>query len=234
MADYFIAPAQNCIPIPDHLGEDMAALTEPLAVMVRAMRRARVRPGDVVTIIGAGPIGLCGIAAARAAGASKVIAIAHGGKRGEVAAQVGAMHVLNSKEEGWREEYYEITSGLGSDVVIDAGGNVQAMRLAVELTRRQGRCVINSVVDEDVPIPGLDVLLGEKEIIGTVGHSAEREFHWALQYLADGRVNLEPMITGRIYLGDAVEKGFERLKADRSQIKILVTPHQDWVKEDLS
>lgn len=229
LAETFIVPAENCIPIPDHLGEDAAALTEPLAVMVRGVRRGRVRPGDVVTVVGAGAIGLCGIAAAKAAGASKIIAVAHGGKRGEAAAEVGAMHVLNSKEAGWKEEYYALTKGIGSDVVIDAGGNVQAMRLAFELTRSQGRCVINSVVDDDVPIPGLDLLLREKEIIATVAHSADREFSWALQYLADGRVNVEPMITGRIYLGDAVEKGFERLKTDRSQIKILVTPHQDWV-----
>jgi (R,R)-butanediol dehydrogenase/meso-butanediol dehydrogenase/diacetyl reductase len=229
LADFFIVPAENCVPIPDHLGEDVAALTEPLAVMVRAVRRGNVQAGDVVTVIGAGAIGLCGIAVAKAAGASQVIAIAHGGKRAEVAVEMGATRVLNSNQEGWREEFYDLTQGLGADVVIDAGGNPKAMRLAVELTRRQGRCVINSVVDDDIPVPGLDILLGEKEIAGTVGHSTNREFRWALQYLADGRVDVEPMITDRIYLADAVDKGFKRLAVDRAQIKILVTPHQDWV-----
>jgi (R,R)-butanediol dehydrogenase/meso-butanediol dehydrogenase/diacetyl reductase len=230
LAEYVVVPANNCIPIPDALGEDVAALAEPLAVMVRAVRKGRTQVGDVVTVVGAGAIGLCGITAAKAAGASNIIAIAHGGKRAQVAAQVGAMHVLNSKQEGWEEEYYDLTHGIGSDVVIDAGGNIQAMRLAVVLTRRQGRCVIASVVDADFPVPGLDVLLGEKEIIGSVGHSTDREFQWALQLLADGRVDLEPMITGRIALQESLEQGFERLKTDRDQIKILVTPHDDWVK----
>jgi (R,R)-butanediol dehydrogenase/meso-butanediol dehydrogenase/diacetyl reductase len=230
LAESFIAPATNCIPIPDGLGEDVAALTEPLAVAVRAMHKGRVQMGDMVTVVGTGTIGLCAIAAALAAGASKVIAIAHGGKRAEVAARMGAMHVLNSKEKGWREAYDGMTGGIGSDVVIDAGGNVLAMRLAYELTRWEGRCVIASVVDEDVSFPSLDLLLHEKEIVGTNGHTTDREFRWALQYLADGRINVKPMITDRIYLGEALKQGFERLQADRNQIKILVTPHRDWVK----
>ena len=230
LADTFVVPAENCVPIPDHLGEDVAALTEPLAVMVRGVRKGRVQAGDVVTVVGAGTIGLCGVAAARAAGASKVIAVAHGGKRAEVAIEMGAASVLDSRDDGWRGEYYDITEGLGSDVVIDAGGNVPAMHLAVELTRRQGVCVISSVVDDDATYPGLDLLMGEKEIIGTVGHSTDREFRWALQFLADGRVDAEPMITGRIHLADGLEKGFKTLQADRSEIKILVTPHENWIK----
>ena len=142
---------------------------------------------------------------------------------------MGAAFVLDSREEGWREAHRHITGGLGSDVVIDAGGNVQAMRLALDLTRTQGRCVIASVVDDDVPLPGLDLLLREKEVVGSVGHSAQVEFRKALQYLAEGRVDVTPIITGRIHLKDAVEKGFHSLASNRDEIKVLVTPHRDWV-----
>jgi (R,R)-butanediol dehydrogenase/meso-butanediol dehydrogenase/diacetyl reductase len=229
MAEYFLAPAENCIPIPDDMPEDVVALAEPLSVMVRGVRKGRVMAGDVVTVVGVGTIGLMGVAAARVAGASKVIVVAHGGRRAEVAVQMGATHILNSYEEGWNEEFLDITDGLGSEVVIDAGGNLDAMRLAVDLTSRRGRCVFNSVVDDDVPISALDMVLDEKEIIGTVAHSYDREFKWSVQYLVDGRVNVEPMITSRVYIEDAVGEGFDRLIADRNQIKILVTPHKDWV-----
>jgi (R,R)-butanediol dehydrogenase/meso-butanediol dehydrogenase/diacetyl reductase len=229
LAEYFIVPAANCIPIPAHLNEDVAALTEPLAVMVRAVRKGNIQAGDTVTVIGAGTIGLCGIAAARVAGAGKIISVAHGGKRAQVAAAMGATHVFDSRQDGWRERFYDLCDGIGSDVVIDCGGNVEAMRLAVELTRRQGRTVINSVVDADIPIPGLDLMLGEKEIVGTVGHSTNKEFRWALGFLADGRIDVEPIISDRIHLSEGLEKGFERLAKDRDQIKILVTPHEDWV-----
>jgi (R,R)-butanediol dehydrogenase/meso-butanediol dehydrogenase/diacetyl reductase len=229
MAEYFLAPAENCIPIPDDMPEDVVALAEPLSVMVRGVRKGRVMAGDVVTVVGVGTIGLMGVASARVAGASKIIVVAHGGRRAEVAAQMGATHLLNSYEEGWMEEFLDITDGLGSEVVIDAGGNLDAMRLAVDLTGRRGRCVFNSVIDDDVPISALDMVLDEKEIIGTVAHSFDREFKWAVQYLVDGRVNVAPMITSRIYIEDAVGDGFDRIMADRNQIKILVTPHADWV-----
>jgi (R,R)-butanediol dehydrogenase/meso-butanediol dehydrogenase/diacetyl reductase len=229
MADCFNIPATNCIPLPDSLSEDEAALTEPLAVMIRAVHKGRVQVGDIVTVIGAGAIGLCGIAAARVAGASHVISLTHGGSRAEAARQMGATTVLNTREENWKETFYELTHGLGSDVVIDAGANLDGMRQAVELTRRQGRCVINSVVDGDVPLNALDIMLNEKEIIGTCAHQEDREFLWAVQYMSDGRIDVKPIITSRIYIADAVEAGFNRLLTDRSQIKILVTPHKELI-----
>jgi (R,R)-butanediol dehydrogenase / meso-butanediol dehydrogenase / diacetyl reductase len=229
MADFLIVPAENCIPVPEDTPDDIIALVEPLAVMVRAINKGRIRAGTVVTVVGAGTIGLMGIAAASAAGASKVIAITHGGKRAEVASEMGATHVLNSKEEGWREEFLNITSGLGSEVVIDTGGNIEAIRMAVGLTMQRGRCVINSVVADDMNLPVVDFVINEKELIGTVAHSTNREFAWALQFLKDGRIDVNPMVTSRIYIANAVEQGFNRLIQDRNQIKVLVTPKKELI-----
>ena len=230
MAEYFVIPAENCIPIPDDLGEDVAALAEPIAVMVRAIRKARLQVGETVAVVGAGPIGLAGIAVARIAGASQVIAITHGGRRAKVAAEMGASLVLDSRQAGWREAYTDATKGMMANVVFDTGGNVKAMRLALELTGRAGRCVFVSVANEDIPLPGLDIILNEKEIIGSVAHTYDEEFTWAVRYLADGRINGAPMITSRIHLADGVEKGIRKLRTDRDEIKILVTPHKSWVK----
>lgn len=230
MADYFIVPAENCVPIPEEMPDDVAALAEPLAVMVRGVRKGRVMAGDLVTVVGAGTIGLMAVAAARLAGAREIIVIAHGGRRAEVASLMGANHVLNSKEEGWREEFMDITKGLGSEVVIDTGGNLAAMRLAVDLTMRRGRCVVNSVIADDVKLSAWDLVIDEKEVIGTVAHSFDKEFPWAVQFLLDGRVNVEPIVTDRIHIEEAVEKGFDRLLKDRNQIKILVTPRKELLK----
>lgn len=230
MAEYFNIPAYDCIPIPDSLPLDIAALAEPLAVMVRATRKGRLKAGELVTVVGAGPIGLFGIAMARVAGASKVIAITHGGYRAEVAGMMGATHILNSKEEGWHEEFLDLTDGLGSDVVFDCGGNIAAIQQAVRLSARHGRIVITTVVDEDVPLPALDIMYNEKEIIGSVAHQHNREFKWAVQYLADGRINPEPMITHRVYIEDAIDEGFQKLAVDRNQIKILVTPDKKYLQ----
>jgi (R,R)-butanediol dehydrogenase/meso-butanediol dehydrogenase/diacetyl reductase len=230
MAEFFNIPAYDCIKLPDNLPLDIASLAEPLAVSVRAVLKGRVKPGEVVTVVGAGAIGLFGVAMARVAGASKIISVAHGGYRAEVAKQMGASHVLNSKDEHWRDEFMEITEGLGSEVVLDCGGNIPAIRLAVDLAGRHGRIVITTVIDEDVPLNALDIMYNEKEIIGTVAHQQDRELKWAVQYLADGRVNPEPMITSRIYIADAVTDGFEKAIKDRNQIKILVTPDKKYLK----
>lgn len=228
MAEYFVAPAENCIPIPDGLAEDVAAVAEPLAVMVRAVRKGRLTPGDIVTVIGAGAIGLCGIAAARVAGAREVISITHGGHRAEVAKQMGVHHVLNSRDKDWMTQYMDITHGLKSNVVLDSGGNIPAIQLAVDLTAKKGRCVMVSVVADQVPLGALDMLLNEKELIGSVGHTFEEEYPWAIQYMADGRIDVSPLITGRVNLENALD-GLHKLQKDRNQIKTLVTPHKDWV-----
>jgi (R,R)-butanediol dehydrogenase/meso-butanediol dehydrogenase/diacetyl reductase len=225
MADRFNAPAESCLPLPDHLPDDLAALAEPLAVMLHAVGKGRVRLGSTVAIVGAGPIGLCGIAAARAAGASRVIVVARGGRRAQAAAALGATAVLNSNDAHWRDAYDALTHGRGSEVVIDCGGSVEAIRLALALTARHGRLILNSVVARDIPLPGLDILLHEKEIVGSVAHAYDREFAWAVQLLGSGQVDLSPLITGRLHLAQAVAQGFEALLARREdEIKILVTP----------
>lgn len=231
MAEYFNVPAENCIPIPDNRPVENYVLAEPLAVMIRALRKGRMRMGDTVAIVGAGAIGLCGIAAARIAGADKIITINHGGFREEVALNLGATHSFNSYNVNWMDSYYNATSGLGADLVIDTGGNITAMRLAYDITRRGGRCVFASVVNGDVPIPALDIMLEEKEVIGSVAHTHYEEYKWAVQYIADGRFNPEPIITDKIYIGNAVNDGFIRSIEDRSQIKILVTPLKDLIEE---
>ena len=107
-AEYVNVPAENCI-VYSGVGADEIAVAEPLAVCVRALKKGRIKIGDSVAVVGAGPIGLCSIAVAKVAGASRVICIARGGHRAEVAVQMGADVVLNSREEGWEEQYWRET-----------------------------------------------------------------------------------------------------------------------------
>ena len=225
LAEYFNAPAENCIPVTDEKPAEYYALAEPLSVMLRAMRKGRLHIGDTVAVVGAGAIGLCGVAAARIGGAEKVISINHGGRRAQIALEMGATHSFDTRQEGWMERFLELTDGLKADLVIDTGGNIPAMRLAYDLTKRGSRCVIASVVNRDLPLPALDLLLGEKEVIGSVAHTHLEEFKWAVQYISDGRFNPEKMITSRIYIEDALEDGVKKSIEDRSQIRILVTPY---------
>jgi (R,R)-butanediol dehydrogenase/meso-butanediol dehydrogenase/diacetyl reductase len=229
-APYVNVPAFNLFPLPQGGREDVAALAEPVAVMVRAVRKGRLRPGETVAIVGAGMIGLAGQEVAFAAGASEVFMLAHGGKRAQLSQELGATHVFDTRQAHWQEEYWDLTSGRGADVVLETGGNVNSMVLGLKMVRRGGRLVLVSVVHEPFPVDALDALLSEKEIIGSVAHVYDEDFKWAVQYLMDGRVNGERLITKRIKLEDAMEKGFNELLTNRSEIKILITPHDDWVR----
>jgi threonine dehydrogenase-like Zn-dependent dehydrogenase len=71
-------------------------------------------------------------------------------------------------------------------------------------------------------------MLSEKEIIGSVGHVYDEDFKWAVQYLMDGRVKGAQYITKYLHLDDALDQGFNELCTNRDEIKILVTPHDDW------
>lgn len=230
MAEYFNVPAENCIPIQNDSEEELFVMAEPLAVMIRALRKGRMEIGETVAVVGAGAIGLCGIAAAKIAGAEKVISINHGGIRENIALSIGATYSFNSKIEGWKDEYFKATNGLKADLVIDTGGNIAAMRLAYDITKRGGRCVFASVVNADINLPALDIMLGEKEVIGSVAHSHLEEFKWAVQYISDGRFNPRPIISSKVYIENAVRDGFNKIIDDRNQIKILVTPKKELIE----
>lgn len=229
MAEYVNVPCENCIPLPDDADEQLFVTAEPFAVAVRAVRLGRVRLGETVAVVGAGTIGLCGIAAARIAGAERIISVNRGGHRAEVAKQVGATHSVNTTGEGWRERYDELTNGVGADMVLDTGGNIPAIQLAYDITRRQGRCVVASVVKQDLPLPVIDLIMTSKEVIGTNAHTWREEFKWAVQYILDGRFDPSPLLTGKAYIESAFEDGIQRSIHDRNQIKILVTPQEGWV-----
>jgi (R,R)-butanediol dehydrogenase/meso-butanediol dehydrogenase/diacetyl reductase len=231
LAPYVNIPAFNLFPLPEGGREDLAALAEPVAVMVRAVRKGRIQVGDRVAVIGAGMIGLAGQEVAFATGASEVYMLAHGGHRAEVSAELGATHVFDTREPNWEEEYWDRTHGLGVDLVLECGGNVGAVVQALQIVRRGGRVVLVSVLHGTVPVDPLDLMLSEKELIGSVAHVYDEDFKWAVQYLMDGRVNGEPIITGRIKLDDTLEMGFNELLRNRNHIKVLVTPHDDWVTD---
>lgn len=84
-------------------------------------------------------------------------------------------------------------------------------------------------MNKDLNLPALDLMLGEKEVIGSVAHSHLEEFKWAVQYIMDGRFDPAPLITSKVYIENAVEEGVKKAIEDRSQLKILVTPDKSLV-----
>lgn len=222
-AEYVNVPAYTLYKLPDNISSEAGALVEPLAVGIHAVRQASVREGDVVVVLGAGPIGLVTLQAARAAGASKVFVIETAKARKEFAWQMGATAVFDPGEGDVARRVLEATDGLGADVVLECIGNEKTAPLAVQLARKGGKAVIVGVFEKESNINFNDIVFTEKQVIGSLGYAGE--FSVAIDLLADGRVKAEPLITGKIRLEEIVTRGFEELvNRKEKHIKILVTP----------
>jgi len=221
-AEYINVKAEQCYLIPPQVEDDVAALVEPMAAAVHAIRRGGVLEGDTVAVVGAGPIGLMALQSARAAGASRLFAIEVSPVRGKKAESYGAVH-LNPLEEDFEVELLDQTGGVGPDVVIECVGARETGSMAVNLVRRGGRAVIMGVFSEPSSFHFNDLVFTEKEVVGSLCYIDE--FDTVLRLLADGRLSGGGLITGRIMLDDLIEKGFEALLQHKeAHLKILVKP----------
>lgn len=222
-AEYINVKADQCYVIPSDVPNDVAALVEPMAAAVHAVRKGHVLPGDRVAVIGAGPIGLMTIQAARAAGASQVFALELARSRRDRAAAFGAVP-LDPRDKNCRSRLLEQTKGVGPDVVIECVGAPETGPMAVELVRRGGLAVIMGVFSKPSVLHFNELVFTEKKIIGSLCY--EDEYETVLALLADGRLTGEGLITGRIPLDELITEGFEELlKNKESHLKILVRPN---------
>lgn len=214
-------PAYALHVLPAGLADEAAALCEPFAVALHAVRRGGLQPGHVVAVVGAGPIGLCVLQAARAAGAAAVYVVEPLAGRQERALALGAAAVFDPGRA--RAEVYGRTSGLGADLVIECVGHPESLPLALELAGRGGTAVVAGIFEQPSVLHGNRLVLYEKRLVGSVGYAGE--FPAVIALLADGRLRAEPLITDRIPLRAIVAAGFEALLTERERhVKVLVQP----------
>lgn len=226
LAEKMLAPAFMCIPYAEHLTPASAALSEPLSVAIRAARRAGLGLGTTVGVVGAGTIGLLTLQVARRSGARTVVAIERLDTRRKLALELGADIAVSPEEAA--DAALELTGGIGLDVTIEAAGNPAAAAFAVKLARPGGRAVLLGVFDAALPIDMMDLLLGEKEVLGCVSHVYDTDFTTAVSLLGQGHIRTEPLITDNIALDDVVERGFKALVAEpEAHLKIIVTPNAE-------
>jgi (R,R)-butanediol dehydrogenase / meso-butanediol dehydrogenase / diacetyl reductase len=223
LAELVRVPARVCLPLPDTIGDDEAALIETVEVGVRAVRRAGLGLGDRVAIVGDGPVGLVTAQVARAAGASMVILLGHRAARLVVGRELGVDMALDTTGPGWREDVADLTDGLGVDAAIECGGRAAAVEDALAATRKGGTVVLLAVIGTPVPIDTFAVVAGERTITGSVQHHYDEDLPVAIDLVASGRVRVAPLITRRIPLERVVEDGFAALGPGSDDIKVLVS-----------
>jgi (R,R)-butanediol dehydrogenase / meso-butanediol dehydrogenase / diacetyl reductase len=213
LAELCNAPARICLPVPDTVADDEAALAEPLAVAVRALRRGGLCPGERVAVVGAGAVGLMAVQAAAALGADDVAVVEPLPQRRALAVRLGAARAVPPGEAG----------ALEADVAVECAGTAGAVGTALQALRAGGRAVLLGIATQSALIAPMDLIGGEKSLIGSLSHVCDQDFREALQLLGRGAVQAAPLITDRIPLGAAVTGGLALLRDEpQRHLKILV------------
>jgi len=227
-AEYIKVPARivmlNTQEIPPHVTYEEAAVTEPLACVLHGIEEAGVRLGDTVAIIGAGPIGLLHLLTAKKMGASRVIISDTVDERLQLAEKLGADETINAKTEDTVEKTKQLTDGYGADVVIEAIGLPTTWEQALKMVSKGG-----TVLEFGGCPPGTEIRVsteqlhyGETTILGAF-HTTPAHFKKALSLISSGTINVKPLITNRMKLGD-IRQAFERLTTSKTDIKIAILP----------
>ncbi len=207
--------------VPDKVSNEVALFAgDVMGTGYHAIAEGEVKPGDSVAVLGLGPVGLCAVQAAIAAGAGPVVAIDTVEDRLNIARQFGATPV-HLTEQSPRDAIKEATGGRGVDVAVDAVGHPDALELAIRLARKAGTVVAIGVYAERneihmglVWIKGLTVKAGPANVIGHVDR--------ILTMLEAGTLDPSPLVSHHMALDDAVEAYavYDR----REALKIVLTP----------
>jgi (R,R)-butanediol dehydrogenase / meso-butanediol dehydrogenase / diacetyl reductase len=214
LADYAVVPAATAARLPDTLSDEEGALVEPTEVAVRAIRKSELRLGESVAIVGGGTIGLLVLQVARAAGAANVHVIEPLESRRILALHLGATTAWDPRTSDTGEVLRDACQGVGPDIVFECAGGPGTANLAIQLARKGGRIVLVGIRSEPVPISTLDIVIGEKHLVGSVQHHYDEDLPTAVRLLAERRVQVGSLITGRIPLERVVDDG----------LRVLATP----------
>ena len=207
--------------VPEGMSDDAALFAgDVMGTGWHAVDQAGIRPGDSAAVLGLGPVGLCAVQAARAAGAARVLAIDAVEDRLGVAERLGAepVHLAEGDPPAAAKR---LTDGRGVDAAIDAVGHPDALDLAARVTRKAGTVCVIGVYAERVElhmgliwIKALTLKTGQANVIGHLDR--------VLAMMAAGMLDPTPLVTHHMPLSDAAEA--YALYDRREALKVVMTP----------
>lgn len=214
-AERMLLSAPLLLPIPNGLDFKHAALTEPMAVGLHAVNKSNVAPGETALVLGCGPIGIAIIAALRAKGVETIVASDFSPRRRELATAMGAHQTLDAAQGSPFD-------AVKPAVVFEAVG-VPGIIDDVLLRARPGtRLVVAGVCMQPDTVHPFFAIAKEINVQFVLAYTPE-EFGDSLRALAEGDIDVNPLITGEVGL-DEVGTAFDDLADPERHCKILVTP----------
>lgn len=225
LARYYAHAADFCFKLPDHVTMEEGALLEPLSVGIHACNRANVKLGTKVLILGAGPIGLASLIAAKSMGAGEIVITDLAADRLELAkSDFNADHIVNATDMNESEmvkKIHNALGGIGPDVTIDCGGFQVTNRIAILATKPGGCVVIVGCGPTEVLIPLINACAREIDIRGVFRYC--NDYPAALALVASGKINVKKLVTHHFDIKDTKD-AFEtsRLSSRNGAIKVMI------------
>ncbi|MBF0244630.1 MAG: alcohol dehydrogenase catalytic domain-containing protein [Planctomycetes bacterium] len=211
-------PSRAVFPLPASVKLDRAALIEPLAVACHDIRRGRVTAGELVVVLGGGPIGALIALVARGRGA-RVIVSELNGARISLLQSLG-LECVNPKERDLVELVNERSGGAGADVVFEVTGHPDGVAMATKLPRTRGRIVVVGIFAKAPPVDLFAMFWRELELVGARVYELE-DFIAAIGLAADEELGLDHLISARLPLVE-LEKGIRQMESGGDCMKILI------------
>jgi threonine dehydrogenase-like Zn-dependent dehydrogenase len=220
-AEYMLLAAPLMLEVPNGLDARRAALTEPLAVGMHAVAKSGATPADAAVVVGCGPVGLAVIAGLRLAGVEMIVAADLSLVRRDLAVRMGATEAVDPRNEPVVEAWRRLDghSPLVAFEAVGVPGMLQQLLRDVPPGTRITVVGVCMEVDEVVPF---FAIAKELSIQFALAYSTS-EFAGALRAIAEGDVDVDPMVTGKVGLS-GVPGAFEDLARPDEQVKILVEP----------
>jgi S-(hydroxymethyl)glutathione dehydrogenase/alcohol dehydrogenase len=225
-AEQMLVPENALVKLPDEMPLDRAALigcgvTTGLGA---ALFRARVEPGSTCAVVGCGGVGLSIIQGCRIAGAGRIIAVDTQDWKLELAKRVGATDGVSASGGDAAARVRELTSG-GVDYAFEAIGSNATVRQAYDMTRKGGTLVMVGVITsgEDLGLPGFDLVLSEKRVLGSLMGS--NGFRLAMPRYVDfylkGQLLLDEIISARRPL-EEINVCFDEMRRGAAARSVIV------------
>jgi len=223
-AKYVKVPSRILHKVPDNVTLKEAALTEPMCVAYSSLvKHSPLKPGDLVVIIGPGPIGLLCTKMAAILGASDIVVVGTDGDdaRMEIAKKLGATMTINSSQQDPVPLIMALRDGYGADLVVDAAGFSPTLKLSLDVVRPCGQ--INKIGWGPGPVGfSLDQLIVKAVALqGTFSHNWD-VWEKCLVLMGEKTVDLNEIITHELPL-DQWQKGFDLMES-KEGLKIVLTP----------
>ncbi len=230
-AEYVKVPAANVVKLPRNVDFEEAAMTDPAAVALHAIRRAGgISTGQTVAVLGAGPIGMLACQWAKIMGAEKVIASDIYEQKLKIVKELGIDVVIHAERENVVKKILKETDGLGADVLIESAGSEETHRQSLIAARKRGRIIHIGRAYKDMLLPDdvfTKIFRRELTVYGAVNSNFsphDNEWETTLLYMDMKRIHAKPLISHRLHLREVAATFKKMYNREIVYNKIIFSP----------